>query len=107
MPPAPNFKNHPKAPEYPSTDKEQLYKKLWEENNLLKDIHMKKRNQMAQLKEKISKLTEGIDQANETIKSKGSDLMRLKGAVEEAQRQNVGHFNKGLHDRGPLPQHPA
>ena len=58
----PNFKTHTEAPEVPATDKEKLYKKLWEENNLLKDFNMKKRNQMVMLKEKLAKFADGINQ---------------------------------------------
>lgn len=91
----------------PASDKEQLYKKLWEENNLLKDIQVKKRNQILQLRERMAKLTEGIDQANNTIKAKGTELLRLKGAVEEAQLKNVGTSNTGFYHRGTSLQYPA
>lgn len=98
----PNFKAHPKAPEIPGTDKERLYKKLWEENSLLKEMQVKKRSQVAQLRERMARLTEGIEQANDVIRLKGSELIRLKGAVEEAQRKNVEWTDSGRHDRRSL-----
>lgn len=82
----------PEAPSEPATDKERLYKKLWEENNFLKTIHSKKKHQMTQLKERIALLTEGISKSDFTIKTQGSDLLRLKSAIEEAQNINVTSF---------------
>lgn len=94
----PNFKVHAKPAENPGTEKDQLYKKLWEENSLLKDLQLKKRDQLAMLKEKLARYSQGVEDANEVIKTKGNELLALKGAVEEAQRKNVGPPYLGFDD---------
>lgn len=88
-PPQLVLKNHPEAPIHPNSDKERLYKNLWEENNLLKDINSKKRQQMEQLKSRIAQLSKNIDINDGITKKEGNELIRLKSAIEQAQSINV------------------
>lgn len=83
------LKNHPEAPFHRNSDKERLYKNLWEENNLLKDMNSKKRQQMEQLKSRIAQISNNIDISDGITKKEGNELIRLKSAIEQAQSFNV------------------
>lgn len=83
------LKNHPEAPFPPGSDKEKLHRKLWEENNLLRDMNSKKRQQMEQLKERITQISNKIDFSDRVTKKEGTELIRLKAAAEQAQSMNV------------------
>lgn len=77
----------------PKSDKERLYKKLFEENSLLREMNAKKRQQMEQLMSKIDNLTKEIKLADDTTKRDGNGLIKLKSAIEQAQSTNVTKFN--------------